>query len=106
MYTITYLETSGAANPVRVAAGKSLMRGAVDNGVPGIDGDCGGAAAGATCHIYVPESWNARIASPTAQELEMLACADDVNAQSRLACQISMTPELDGIEVRLPVTKR
>ena len=79
------------------------MEAAVKNGVPGIDGDCGGAAACATCHIYVDPEWLAKT-GPAADGLEksMLEFAEDVNERSRLACQITLNDTLDGLVLRLP----
>jgi 2Fe-2S ferredoxin len=98
----TYIEANGTEHTVEVPVGTSLMRGAVDNLVPGIEGDCGGLCACATCHIYVPAEWASRC--PPADELEtnILEFAFDVRPESRLACQIDMTPALDGIVIRMP----
>jgi 2Fe-2S ferredoxin len=98
----TYIEANGTEHEVEVPVGTSLMRGAVDNLVPGIEGDCGGLCACATCHIYLSAEWAARC--PRADELEtsILEFAFDVRPESRLACQIDMTPALDGIVIRMP----
>jgi 2Fe-2S ferredoxin len=99
---VTYVEANGTEHAVDVPVGKSLMRGATDNLVPGIEGDCGGLCACATCHIYVSDPWARRC--PPADELEtnILEFAFDVKSDSRLACQIEMTEALDGIVVRMP----
>jgi 2Fe-2S ferredoxin len=78
------------------------MRGAVDNGVPGIDADCGGQCACATCHVFVDEAWSARTGSPDEQEESMLSFAATAQPNSRLSCQITVNGELDGLVVRLP----
>ena len=105
MATITYVEFNGAAHSVQVADGVSLMEGALGNGVPGIDGDCGGHAACATCHVYVDPAWEARTGERSELEAEMLELADGLEANSRLACQIKASPELDGLVVRMPATQ-
>jgi 2Fe-2S ferredoxin len=102
MTRVTYIEFSGKRHAVDVPDGYTLMEGAVNNQVPGIDGDCGGACACATCHVYVPPDWAAKIPEPGELETGMLAFAHDADATSRLACQIKVTPELDGIEIRMP----
>jgi 2Fe-2S ferredoxin len=70
--------------------------------VPGIDGDCGGACACATCHVYVDEAWNGRAGERSTMESSMLEFAENVESNSRLGCQIKMTADLDGLTVRLP----
>jgi 2Fe-2S ferredoxin len=101
-YKVTYIEESGKAHTVEVAQDWSLMEGAVKHLIPGIDADCGGACACATCHVYVEPEWLARL--PPAQELErnMLKFALDPNERSRLSCQIAASETLDGLVVRLP----
>ena len=106
MPSVTYIEHDGSRHRVSIDVGESLMEGALRNGVPGIEADCGGALACATCHIYVPSTWSAETGAPSADELDMLECANDVDPRSRLSCQIRMTPALDGIEVELPVSQR
>jgi 2Fe-2S ferredoxin len=78
------------------------MEGAVRNNVPGIDADCGGACACATCHVYVDEAFAAETDRPSAMEESMLDFADNVQPNSRLSCQIRVTDDLDGLIVRLP----
>ena len=103
MTKVNYIEASGRAHTVEAENGISAMEAAVKNGVPGIDGDCGGAAACATCHIYVDPEWLAKT-GPAADGLEksMLEFAEDVNERSRLACQITLNDTLDGLVLRLP----
>lgn len=105
MATITYVEFNGTEHSVQVADGVSLMEGALGNGVPGIDGDCGGHAACATCHVYVDPAWEAKTGERSELEAEMLDLADGLEANSRLACQIKASPALDGLVVRMPATQ-
>jgi 2Fe-2S ferredoxin len=102
MAKITYIEHDGGEHSIEVKPGLSVMEGAVKNNVPGIDADCGGACACATCHVYVDEAWLAKIGERTAMEESMLDFADNVEANSRLSCQIKVTAELDGLIVRMP----
>ena len=98
-----YREHDGTEHAVELAEGESLMEGAVANGIRGIDGDCGGSRACATCHVHVDAAWLERVGPPASEgEIEMLALAPEVAADSRLACQIKMSPELDGVIVRMP----
>ena len=103
MPRITYVESTGEAHAVDVPVGVSVMEGAVNNLVPGIVADCGGACACATCHVYVEAGWYSRL--PPVQELEadMLDFAwEPREDQSRLSCQLTVTPELDGLVVHIP----
>jgi 2Fe-2S ferredoxin len=102
MPKITYVEFSGKEHPIEVKAGLTVMEGAVKNNVPGIDADCGGACACATCHIYVDPAWTDKVGSPTAMEESMLDFAENVEPNSRLSCQIKVTDALDGLVVRMP----
>jgi 2Fe-2S ferredoxin len=104
MPTITYIEYNGAAHAVDVPVGRSVMQGAVDNNVPGIDADCGGECACATCHVYVDADWLAKVGLPAAgsQEASMLSFAAVAQPDSRLSCQIKVTEALDGMVVRMP----
>ncbi|MEW6597770.1 MAG: 2Fe-2S iron-sulfur cluster-binding protein [Pseudomonadota bacterium] len=102
MAKITYIEHNGKVHEIEVKAGQSVMEGAVKNNVPGIDADCGGACACATCHVYVDPEWLDKIGKPTAMEESMLDFAEAVFENSRLSCQIKVTDELDGLVVRLP----
>ena len=103
MPRVTYIEANGTEHVVEVAVGTSVMQGAVNNLVPGIDGDCGGLCACATCHVYVPPEWAKRCGEPEELEVNILDFAFDVRPESRLACQIQMREELDGLVVNLPV---
>ncbi len=105
MPKIKYIEPTGKERVVEVPVGWSVMEGAVKNLVPGIDADCGGACACATCHVYVDSTWIAKIAPKTEMEETMLDFAQDIEPTSRLSCQIKVTAELDGLVVRLPRTQ-
>jgi 2Fe-2S ferredoxin len=102
MPKITYVEHNGKEHVIEVAAGMTVMEGAVKHNVPGIDADCGGACACATCHVYVDEAWAAKTGESSGMEQSMLDFANDVQPTSRLSCQIKVTAELDGLVVRLP----
>ena len=102
MVNITYLTHDGTQYPVEAEEGKSLMLNAVDNMVPGIDGDCGGACACATCHIFIPEAWQSATGATSPMEDSMLQLADGVADNSRLACQIDVSSELEGLVVNMP----
>jgi 2Fe-2S ferredoxin len=102
-----YIEFDGTRHTVELAEGISLMIGAVSNGIRGIDGDCGGNCACATCHVHVNSDWLAAVGPPASEsEHELLQLSADVAADSRLACQIAMRDELDGIVVRLPESQQ
>ena len=103
MTQIRYIEANGTEYTVEAENGVSAIKAAVKHGVPGIDGDCGGAAACATCHVYVDTDWIAKT-GPAAEGLEksMLEFAEDVQENSRLACQITIADDLDGLALRLP----
>lgn len=102
MVKITYIEQDGKAHEVDVPEGMSVMEGAVNNMVPGIDAECGGACACATCHVYVDPAWTDKVGPPSEMEEDMLDFAFDVRENSRLSCQIPVTAELDGLIVRVP----
>lgn len=102
MAKITYIEHNGTEHTVDVAEGLSVMEGAVRNLIPGIDADCGGACACATCHVYIDEAWQSKTGERSAMEESMLDFADGVEDSSRLSCQIKVTAELDGLIVKTP----
>ncbi|HEY7577648.1 MAG TPA: 2Fe-2S iron-sulfur cluster-binding protein [Acetobacteraceae bacterium] len=104
MPEVTYIEFDGTAHCVEVPVGTSVMRGAVDNNVPGIDADCGGECACATCHVYVDAAWRDKTGLPEtgSQEAAMLGFAAVTQPDSRLSCQIRMREELAGLVVRMP----
>lgn len=105
MVKITYVEDSGTEHTIDVAEGLSVMEGAVNNAVPGIDADCGGACACATCHVYVDEAWQAKTGSPEEMEESMLDFSEARQANSRLSCQIKVTAELEGLRVKMPAAQ-
>ena len=102
MPTVTYIEFDGTAHTVEGTAGNSVMQTAVDNGVPGIDADCGGACACATCHVFVEADWQDKTGEANPMETSMLQLAEGVGDNSRLACQITLEDDLDGLVVRMP----
>ena len=102
MPKITYVTFDGVSHTVEAAVGSTVMENAVRNSVPGIEAECGGACACATCHVYVDEAWTAKTGSPEPMEEDMLDFAFEVKPTSRLSCQIKVTPELDGLVVRVP----
>jgi len=102
MPKITYIEQNGTEHAVDAEEGVSVMEAAVKNMVPGIDADCGGACACATCHVYVDDAWAGKIGKPEAMEESMLDFAYEPKENSRLSCQIKISAELDGLIVRLP----
>ena len=102
MAKITYIEFNGAEHVVDVKPGLSVMEGAVKNNIPGIDADCGGACACATCHVYVDQAWLDKTGSQSAMEESMLDFAENVEDNSRLSCQIKVSDELEGLVVRMP----
>ncbi len=102
MPKITYIEASGKEHVIEVAAGQTVMEGAVKHNVPGIDADCGGACACATCHVYVDAAWAAKTGEADSMEQSMLDFASEVEDTSRLSCQIKIRDELDGLKVTTP----
>ena len=102
MPKITYTEHKGTSNEIEVANGLSVMEGAVQNNIPGIDADCGGSCACATCHVYVEEKWFDKLPKKESAEEDMLDMAYEPNKFSRLSCQITVTDELDGLVVKMP----
>ena len=102
MAKITYIEHNAKPHTVEVKKGLSVMEGAVQNNIPGIDADCGGSMACATCHVYVKEEWFDRVNKKSEGEDDMLDQAYEPNKYSRLSCQISATDDIDGLIVNLP----
>ncbi|MES1200782.1 MAG: 2Fe-2S iron-sulfur cluster-binding protein [Pseudomonadota bacterium] len=102
MPKITYIEQSGKEHVIEAPVGQTVMEVAIKHGVPGIDADCGGACACATCHVYVDPAWAAKTGEASSMEQSMLDFANDVEDTSRLSCQIKVTADLDGLIVRLP----
>jgi len=102
MATITYIEFNGTEHVVEANSGQTVMSAAVDNGVPGIDADCGGACSCATCHVMIDPAWADRLDPPDASETGMLQFVPTPEPTSRLSCQIPVTDVLDGLIVRMP----
>ena len=102
MAKIIFIQHNGAEQTVEGQPGLSVMETAIKNLVPGIDADCGGACACATCHVYVDEAWREATGKPQAMEESMLDFAYEPKENSRLSCQILVTEALDGLIVRLP----
>jgi 2Fe-2S ferredoxin len=102
MPTVTFIAFDGTPHPVEVPVGITLMQAAIEFGVPGIDGDCGGNCACATCHVYIEGPWSEQTGARTAVENDMLNFSAGLRDSSRLACQITVTAALDGIEVHMP----
>ena len=102
MPKITYIEHYGKTHNIEVPNELSVMEGAIQNNIPGIDADCGGACACATCHIYVDEKWFNKLPSKSEAEQDMLDMAIEPNKFSRLGCQITVNDDLDGMVVKMP----
>ena len=102
MPKITYIEHSGKSHTVEVDNGLTVMEGAVQNNIPGIDADCGGGMACATCHVYVKEEWFNKLPKKEDGEEDMLDMAFEPKKNSRLSCQLMVTDQLEGLVVNLP----
>ncbi|MCL2430605.1 MAG: 2Fe-2S iron-sulfur cluster-binding protein [Alphaproteobacteria bacterium] len=102
MPKITYIDADGASRTIEAEIGSTVMETAIKQGVPGIEAECGGACACATCHVYVEEAWLPIVGQPSPMEEDMLDFGYDVRSNSRLSCQIKVTPEIDGLVVRTP----
>ena len=102
MPKITYKDVHGNTKTIKVENGLSVMEGAIQNEIPGIDADCGGSMACATCHVYVDEKWIDKIPKAEDAEVDMIDMAFEPKKNSRLSCQIIVCDELDGLEVTTP----
>mgnify|MGYP001289514488 FL=1 len=102
MTKITYIHHSGEKRTIEVENGLSVMEGAIQNNVPGIDADCGGSMACATCHVYVNEDWLSKLNNSEEGEQDMLDMAYEPKKNSRLSCQLIVSDELDGLVVTTP----
>jgi ferredoxin, 2Fe-2S len=102
MANITYIDPDGTTRTVDGELGSTVMETAIKNNVPGIEAECGGACACATCHVYVDDAWRATVGDPSPMEEDMLDFGYDVKPSSRLSCQIKVTAELEGLIVRIP----
>jgi len=102
MAKITFIGSDGARYEVEAENGSTVMEAAIRNGVPGIEAECGGACACATCHVYVDAAWQPKTGTPEPMEEDMLDFAYDLRPTSRLSCQIKVTDELDGLVILVP----
>ena len=102
MAKIKYIEHNGKEHIVEVQNGLTVMEGAVQNDIPGIDADCGGSMSCATCHVYVKEEWLDKLPTKEDGEEDMLDMAFEPKNNSRLSCQLIVSDELDGLEVNIP----
>ncbi len=102
MPRITFISHDGEVHEVEVEVGRSVMNAAIDNLVPGIDADCGGECACATCHVYVDDAWVEKVGTPDEAEDAMLDLNPERTSSSRLSCQIRITDALDGFRARVP----
>jgi len=102
MVKITFIQPDDVSQTVEAEPGITVMEAAKLNDIPGIEAECGGACACATCHVYIEPSWVEKTGKPANIEEDMLDFAFDVRKESRLSCQIKVTPELDGLTMRVP----
>jgi len=102
MPKITYIEHNGKSHTLEVANGLTVMEGAVQNNIPGIDADCGGSCACATCHVYVDKKWFNKLPNKESAEEDMLDMAFEPKKFSRLSCQLTVSDALDGLVVKMP----
>ena len=102
MPKITYIDSNGNSKTIDVANGLSVMEGAIQNNIPGIDADCGGGMACATCHVYVKEEWLNKLDKPEDAEQDMIDMAFEPKKNSRLSCQLIVSDDLDGLTVNIP----
>jgi len=102
MTKVTFIDASGESRTVEAQVGSTVMETALSNSVPGIEAECGGACACATCHVYVADQWTETVGKPSQMEEDMLDFGYDVRPNSRLSCQIKVTDALDGLVVTVP----
>jgi 2Fe-2S ferredoxin len=102
MAKITFIDHGGESRIVEAESGSTVMENAIKHGIPGIEAECGGACACATCHVYVDEAWTDIVGPPSPMEEDMLDFGFDVKPNSRLSCQIKVSDQLDGLIVRTP----
>ena len=102
MPTVTYTQPDGTTKDIEVKVGQSIKDGAVNNLIPGILAECGGACACATCHIYIDDQWFGKVGPAEDIEKDMLDFAEDVKDNSRLSCQVDMNEDLNGLIVHVP----
>tara|TARA_Y100000768_G_C23840021_1_gene615690 strand:+ start:258 stop:578 length:321 start_codon:yes stop_codon:yes gene_type:complete len=99
---ITYIDNEGTSRTIEVENGLSVMEGAIQKDIPGIDADCGGSMACATCHVYVEEKWLGKLPKAEEAEVDMIDMAYEPKKNSRLSCQLIVSEELDGLTVTTP----
>ena len=102
MVKIIYKDFEGTAREVDAKVGETVMETAIKNGIPGIDADCGGACACATCHVYVDAAFMEKVGKPEDMEQSMLDFAENVAENSRLSCQIQVSDDLEGLTITTP----
>ena len=102
MAKITYIDNEGSSRTIEVENGLSVMEGAIQKDIPGIDADCGGSMACATCHVYVEEKWLDKLPKAEEAEVDMIDMAYEPKKNSRLSCQITVSDKTDGLVVHLP----
>ena len=102
MTKITFKDAAGASRTVEANDGSTVMESAIRNAIPGIEAECGGACACATCHVYVDDAWTGIVGKPSQMEEDMLDFAFEVKPNSRLSCQIKVRDAIDGLIVRVP----
>ena len=102
MAKVTFIDAEGASRTVEGEIGSTVMETALRNAIPGIEAECGGACACATCHVYIAEEWRDTVGAPAQMEEDMLDFAFEVRPNSRLSCQIKISAELDGLVVTTP----
>ena len=102
MSKVTYIEKDGKSHTIDIQNGLTVMEGAIQNNIPGIDADCGGSMACATCHVYVKEEWFNKLPKKEEGEDDMLDMAFEPKTNSRLSCQLMVSDQLDGLIVNLP----
>ena len=102
MAKIHFVDHSGETRTIDVENGATVMEASIRNAIPGIEAECGGACACATCHVYVDEAWREKVGPPSPMEEDMLDFGFDVRPNSRLSCQIKVSDELDGLVVSTP----
>ena len=102
MAKITFIDSENKSVTVDAEIGSTVMEAAIKNSIPGIEAECGGACACATCHVYIDETWRPKTGDATPMEEDMLDFGFDVKPESRLSCQIKVTADLDGLVVRIP----
>lgn len=105
MVKVTYVQPEGSSLTLELELGTSVMQGAVAEGLKGIDAECGGACACATCHVRIGPRWLPMVGPPNRIEAEMLDMAVGADERSRLSCQVVLTPGLDGLVVDLPASQ-